>query len=321
MIIFLYGPDLFRSRRTLREMKEKFKKNSSDDVGSLETIDGKNANFQQITEKINTGSLFSNKRMVVIEDIFENKKTNIFSQLEEFLTKIQEQDNVIIFKDGEITKKNTLKADAKKLFSFLNKQKYSQEFKPLSQNGLINFAKNEAGKYDKKISKESVEELIRRTDGDLWLLSQSIKKASFSSDKELLSLEDIKEYSSEKFNENIFAFTDALSAKNKRLAIKILEEQYAAGVSDEYLISMLIRQFKILIRIKEAQTNGQNNERMIASQLKLHPFIVKKGLMQAKNFSFAQLIGYFNEIISLDRRNKTSQNDIKAEILTIIASL
>lgn len=320
MIIFLYGPDTFRSRRLLKEMRLKFTKDVDLAENSLDVINGQETSIEKITEKINTGSLFARKRMIIIENIFQNKKTSIFSQLNKYLPSVEKSEEIItIFRDSEIVQ-TKIGADAKKLFTFLSKQKYSQEFKNLSPAGINNFIKKEAEGHHKKISQEALLELLKRTGGDLWLISQSIKKAAFGVKNELLSKGDISQYVSEKYNEDIFALTDALSARNKAQAVKILEEQYAAGLSEEYIISMLIRQFKILLRIKEAKNEGLNPN-LIATSLKLHPYVVKKGLAQTNNFTADNLRAYFNRIMDLDKKNKSESVDIKSELLLLIAEI
>ncbi len=321
MIIFLYGADSFRSRRLLQEMKEKFIREIDAESNSLDVIDGQAADLKMIDSKINTGSLFTRKRLIVIEQIFKNKKTKIFSELAAYLPKVADDDNLIlIFKDEfPDSKASSLKADAKKLFSFLIKQKYVQEFKKLTPPGLLSFIKLEAKQYGKEIGAPAATELAKRTNGDLWLITQSIKKAAFGHDSNIISLENIKEASVETFNEDIFALTDAIGAKNKRAALKILEEQYAAGLSDEYLLAMFSRQIKILIQVEAAASSGLKPE-MIASQLKLHPFVVKKSLAQSKNFSSQQLKNYFNRLIALDRANKAGGNT-KTELTLLLAEL
>lgn len=320
MIIFLYGPDSFRARRFLKEMKEKFIREVDASENSLDIIDGQNIDLKLITEKINTGSLFAQKRMLIIENIFNNKKNSIFKELANYLPKLEDRDDlIIILKDDKIEDKN-LNAETKKLFNFLKKQKFSQEFKNLSPAGLNNFIKKEAESYQKKISQEVANKLIQQTGGDLWIITQNIKKAALSSNKELIDLETISFYLTDKFTENIFALTDAISNKNKALAVQILEEQYAAGISEEYLIIMLARQFKILLRIKEASTT-QTSPDKIATTLKLHPFVVKKGIGQIKNFSITQLKSYFNKIIEFDKKNKSGQGNIKTELMLLIADI
>ncbi|HZJ41565.1 MAG TPA: DNA polymerase III subunit delta [Patescibacteria group bacterium] len=320
MIIFLYGHDSFRSRRVLHEMKAKFTKEIDTEENSLDTIDGQETTSEKINESINTGSLFTRKRMLVIENIFLNKKTSIFAQLTKNLSNLENsEDIIVIFREKELLNKK-LGPDAKKLFTFLSKQKYSQEFQDLSPAGLNNFIKKEAELYNKKVSQEALVELLKRCGSDLWLISQTLKKASLGTESEILDASEITKYQIERYNEDIFSLTDAISAKNKTLAIKILEEQYAAGVSEEYLIAMLIRQFKILLRLREARDSGQRPD-SIASSLKLHPYVVKKGLNQINNFTLENLKIYFNKIMYIDKKNKTEQGDIKSELLLLIAEI
>jgi DNA polymerase-3 subunit delta len=303
-------------------MKDKFIKDADQDGDSLDIVDGQNVNISEINEKINTGSLFTKKRMVIINDIFKNKKTAILTELLEILKRVAADDEkIIIIHDGELGgKEASLKVDAKKLFAYLLKQKYVQEFKFLKDNGLLSFIKKEANLYDKDISTTAATEIVKRTGGDLWLVTQGIKKAALISEEKIISLELIKEMTTETFSEDIFALTDALGARNKKLALKIMEEQYLAGVSDEYLMAMLTRQFKILLQLSEA-ANSRLAPDKIAQELKLHPFVVKKGLAQARNFTSAQLLSYLNRLLKFDFNNKTGGSDLKTEITLLIAGI
>ncbi len=322
MIIFLYGADSFRSRRLLQEMKTKFIKDTDHDSDSLGLVDGQTTDLKEINEKINTGSLFTKKRMVIIEDIFKNKKTKIFTEILPYLKKAEtDEEKIIIFHDSELNEKGSmLKADAKKLFAFLLKQKYVQEFQRLKDAGLLSFIKKEAEMNGKEIGMPAATEIIKRTGGNLWLISQGLKKASLSNEGKTISIEAVKEMTAEIFEENIFALTDALGGKNKKLALQILEEQYSAGVSDEYLIAMLIRQFKILVQINAALDSRLTPD-SIASKLKIHPFVAKKGVAQVRNFSKQQLLNYLNKLIQLDFSSKTGGGNIKVELTMLIAGL
>lgn len=322
MIIFLYGADTFRSRRLLQELKHKFIKDIDSESNSLSVLDGQTATLKEIGEKINTGSLFVKKRLVVIESIFKNKKTKIFAELSDYLKKFASgEDNIIIFIDEELnTKDKPLRVDAKKLFTFLSKQKFVQEFPPLTNIQLLNFIKKETGTYGKEMGAAAGALLINLTNGDLWTIASEIKKLSFYSAAKIINENEVKELCADTVSDNIFALTDALSAKNKALALKLLEEQYAAGLSDEYLIAMLIRQFKILLQIRSAIDNNLSQTEM-TSQLKLHPFIIKKGMFQARNFSALNLKNYLNQLVTLDFSNKTGRSQIKTELMLLISNL
>jgi len=320
MIISLYGADSFRSRRFLQELKNKFVKDVDPDSHSFSVVDGAGAALSDISEKINTGSLFVKKRFVIIENIFKNKSEKIFSELAPYLEKLaKSDDNILIFRDEDI-ESQTLKAAAKKLLAFFKLQPYSQEFKALSPAQLLAFIKKEATAYNKDISAPAASLLASLTGGNLWQISTEVKKLSFYNDEKIISAETVKEMVSGSYDENIFGLSDAISAKNRKTAINLLEEQYAAGLSDEYLLTMLIRQFKILLQIRES-LDADINPAEIATRLKIHPYVAKKGVMQAKNFSAPILKNYLNRLVFLDFSNKIGRGDIKTELSLLISSL
>lgn len=327
MIIFLSGVDTFRSRRKLQELKNKFLKEIDDHSGSLESVDGQSATLKEIGEKINTGSLFVKKRLIVIENIFKNKKDKIGSELTAYLQKIEKEksgdtDNILIFWDEEISATpRGLKADLKKLFTYLSKQKYTQEFTTLSSGQILSFIKQEVNSYHKDINAPAASLLITLTGGDLWLIASEIKKLAFrNNNQKMIELADINEMVAGLYSDDIFALTDALSAKNKSEATRLLEEQYAAGLGDEYIIAMLIRQFKILLQIRSALDNNLSSTE-ITSKIKLHPYVIKKGLTQARNFKAEDLKNYLNTLVRLDFYNKNGLSNIKSELTMLIARL
>jgi len=322
MIIFTYGADTLRSHRFLSELKNKFIRDLDQNAQSLTYLDGQNISLPIISEAVSAGSLFVKKRLIIIDNVFQNKKTKIFNELHDFLKKISDHnDNIIIFRDEELnTKNHPLPATAKKLFTFLNSQPYSREFPAITGNSLLTFIKQEMATHKKDIAPAAASEIAQRTGGDMWLIASELKKLAYRAETKTISLADVKEMTVPSYDQNIFALTDALSDKNKNLALKILAEQYAAGASDEYLLTMLIRQFKILLQIRTALDNNLAPAK-IAGELKLHPFVAQKGSRQAANFSADNLKNYLNLLIRLDWLNKKGQADLRTELPLLMASL
>ena len=108
--------------------------------------------------------------------------------------------------------------------------------------------------------------------------------------------------------------------KTKDAAATLLEEQYAAGLSDEYLLTMLIRQFKILLQIRSA---------LILKPVRLisppnYGFILsllKKAYSKPKILALPELKNHLNYLINLDFLNKTGQANIKTNLILLISSL
>ncbi|MDD4332517.1 MAG: DNA polymerase III subunit delta [Patescibacteria group bacterium] len=344
MLIFLYGEDSFRSRQKLKEFRKKFTREVDPTGASLSLVDGVKANLGEINEQVSPSSLLAKKRMIVIENIFQNKSTSIFEELEKFLNKIKNNDNIIIFWDSAVKtgkkgnasiinssgEEKSLTVKPAKLFKFLNAQKYAQEFKALSNTELGTWVKKEVETRGGKISPKAVNALAGLVGTDLWQINNEINKLinyKLGTEPQLvvgqsveIQLEDVEYLVRGNFSENIFALTDAISAKNKTLAIRLIEEQFEAGLTESYLLSMFVRQFKILLQIRQALETGAK-ERNIASDLKLHPFVVQKGIAQARNFTLVQLKNIINKLVEADYAMKTGQGDMHTALDLLIAEI
>ena len=344
MIIFLYGQDNFRSRLKLNELKDKYLR-EIDKLGSgLEIINGAKASFSEITAAISPSSLLSKKRLIIIEDIFINKDKTIFENLHEYLKNKKQEDNIIIFWESNIkTKKikNTLapmlldssgkeKPLLKKqaeLFKFLASQKYSYSFDLLSNTEAANWVKRQTVLRGGKISAKAAEMLVGLVGNDGWQINNELDKlisyklaGKLTQDGVDIEIEDVKKLVRGNFSENIFALTDALSVKNKVLAVKLLDEQIEAGLSDGYLLNMFVRQFRILLQIKQALESG-SSQRQIAGQLKLHPFVAQKGVEQARNFTLPVLKNILSRLAKIDYEVKSGGANYLTSLNMLIASL
>jgi DNA polymerase-3 subunit delta len=328
MIIFIYGEDTFRSRQKLKELKKKFTKELDPGENNLSILDGKNISIKEIGNSIGARSLLSKKRMIIIENIFSAKNKKIFEEILDYLKKIKigESDNIVIFWEDVIKTKNTgskkiplaidssgkespLPKNKQLLFNFLAKQPYTQEFKTLSNIETATWISKKFKERGVAITNQATQTLISLVGNDLWQINNEIDKlANYKTDK--IETEDIKKFIKGNVDENIFSLTDAISSRNKNLAIKLLEEQYEAGLTDSYLINMITRQFKILLQISQALDSRLTSQKIISS-LKLHPFVAQKGINQVRGFNLTSLKDILNKLIEIDYLVKTGKGEAK----------
>jgi len=344
MIIFLYGQDNFRSRLKLNELKDKYLR-EVDKLGSgLNVINGAKATFSEITAAVSPSSLLSKKRLIIIEDIFINKDKIIFEKLSEYFKNKKQEDNIIIVWESNIKtkkfknvfspmlldssgKEKPLNKKPAELFKFLSAQKYAYSFNLLSNAEAADWVKKQTALRGGKISARAAEMLVGLAGNDGWQINNELNKLlSYKTADKLtqggadIEIEDVKNLVRGNFSENIFALTDALSVKNKALAIKLLDEQIEAGLSDGYLLNMFVRQFRILLQIKQALESGLS-QRQIASQLKLHPFVAQKGIEQARYFSLSILKNILSQLVRIDYEVKSGQSSYLAGLNMLIARL
>lgn len=330
MIIFLYGQNDFLSKYKLKKLKNKFVSEVDPRGDSLTRLEGETINFAKISESLGTSSLFARKRMVVVENLFQNKKAEIFGELLAFLRKNSEGENIIIFWEQADNPGREGGAKKKELFKWLSEQTFSEKFEPLSAAKLEDWLRRETAARGGKIGPQAARHLAALTGGDLWQIDNEINKLlSFKKAKagQLLGEEapeitiaEIEDLVHSNLDENIFALTDAISSRQRSLAVKLLEDQLDSGQGEPYVLSMIIRQFRILLLIRESLDAGVSTRR-IASDLKLHPFVVQKGLTQVRNFSAPLLRQAYSKLLELDLGSKTGRPGLAAALDQLIVSL
>ncbi|MFA5358664.1 MAG: DNA polymerase III subunit delta [Patescibacteria group bacterium] len=302
MIFFLYGPDTYRSHHKLTELKEKFLKDVDESSLNLTFIDGAKMKVEEFNSAIATPPFLARKRMIVVSGLLgQNKNKEVGRQVIEVLEKENlTKDNIIVFwEPGEPDERTVL-------FKRLNKEKYAQRFDPLRDSDLRNWIHLETKRRGGAISSEAIVKLSEMVGNDLWTVNSEIDKLIAFKNKKTIEADDVVTLVKSKFDDNIFNFIDAIANKNHRLAHKLLDDQLNSGANELYLLSMLIRQFRILLLIKDL---GSTNKQQIASQLKIHPFVAQKALAQIRNFSLDKLKNIYSLLLETDIKIKTSYAD------------
>ena len=140
MVIFIHGPDTFRSRRRLQLLEAAFKQKYDAEGHHVVRLDGASLSVEAFRQAVTTAGLFSKKRLVVVEELLtKNKKPKTQAGILEALkANIVPAEYVVIFWEGglDIKTKGSLR-------TWLEKQK-AEAFPLLSGVKLIAWLNSEA---------------------------------------------------------------------------------------------------------------------------------------------------------------------------------
>lgn len=321
MIIYLHGPDTFRSRRKLKEIKDKFIREIDKSALNIEILPGQGLETQEFEKAISTPPFLAKKRLVIIEDLIsKNKGQKVQKEILETLDKNNLDETIIVFWEGDAgsAKAYRSKTSQKRsglLLNRLKKEKYAQEFNLLTEGETYRFAAEEIKKRGGKIEPGALSLLTSLIGNDLWRLSSEIDKLlAYAKNKEI-KVEDIEKMVLTKLDEDIFKLTDALGQKNKKLALKLISDQLKSGTSPTELLAKITWQFKNLLMLKsfiEQNGDGYPSTRL-TYQLGLHPFVVKKTMSQVALHQLTDLKKSYKSLLAIDYKIKTSQ--INPEVL------
>ncbi|MCX6762541.1 MAG: DNA polymerase III subunit delta, partial [Candidatus Moranbacteria bacterium] len=260
------------------------------------------------------------KKLVIIKNIIFVKKDLENEKFEKFLkneAKKEKSDLILVFWEGEKIKKGD------KLYKLLRKIAKCQEFEAVEGARLKNWIIGEIGKKGGEnisINSAAIERLIVFVGNDLNLLSREIEKLATYKNKGEITVEDVDLLVKSKIDTDIFKTVDALARGDKKTALKMLHDHLEDGEDPFYLLSMYFYQFRNLVKVKPlAEKNMPPQE--ITTRLKMHPFVARKSLEQARNFSWEKLKSLYNQLCEIDFESKTGKTDIGMALDKFVAGL
>lgn len=297
MLLLLYGLDTFRSAVALKEIIQSSQ--SAGDKGVFaKTLDAKELSLETIVQELAGVSMFQERKLLVLTHAFQEKPCKEFLLSNKKI--LQETPyTLVFFEEGDIAAKDTL-------LQFLAKNGKTQKFDFLSGASLDRWIAKEGELYGLGISQEASRELSSFYGGDLWALSQEIRKlAAFKNPSKEVSLEDVRQLSlRSSFETDIFATIDAIARQKKARALELLHKHLMKGDSPLYLFSMIHFQFRNILSVKDSREGG----------IAMHPFVLKKSREMAALFTLEQLKAIYETMWKLDIAVKTGRMEGEAAL-------
>ena len=301
MLIFLYGKDVYRSRKKLQEIVEYYKKVRKSGL-NLKVFDFKDADFQDFKNAVCSASMFNEKKLIILKNAFLN-----FNFQERFLKEkhryLESKDVFLFYSAQEIPQNNAL-------FRFLKQKARVQEFKPLNTKQLKDWIIQEFRSYKTNITPEALEQLVKFVGNDLWQMSNEIRKLVGFKKKDKTTKQDVELLIRPKIDIDIFRTIDAIASKNNSKALEFIHKHIARGDSPLYLLSMIGYQFRNLLTIKKHCPPAE-----------MHPYVLKKGMNLAKRFSLEELKKIYLKIFQTDLDIKTGRIEAESALDILITEI
>ena len=308
MIIFLYGPDTYRSRQKLSKIIAQYKEIHKSGL-NLKYFDCININFQDFNSGVRQIPMFEEKKMFILTNSFSN------SEFKEQFKKegryfVKSKNIIVIYEEGQVLKRDSF-------FVFLKKQAKTQEFKLLKGVSLKNWVKKEFEEAGVKVEDRVLDKLIFFVGNNLWQMANEIKKlVSFKSGGEI-EIKDIKLLVKPNIESNIFQTIDAIASRDRKRALNLLKAHLEKGDNPLYLFSMINFQFRNLLIVKDLIERNLSPFDMTD----LHPFVIKKSRFMARKFNISELKKIYQKIFKVDLAIKTGKIDPEAALELLIAEI
>jgi DNA polymerase-3 subunit delta len=190
--------------------------------------------------------VMAEERLVAIR-YFDTARDQLVSALSEFVTTILK----FSCNRGLSPRANS------KYHKFLIDKYGKEEFS--TPEALIDWATLFADEFKLNIDRLALVHIVEIAGTDLFSLRNELEKLSLSVEKsERIDLEKVKSAVSHTRARKLFAFTDAVLAKNKKTLFSTLEEMLFFGQNPASILFILRQDFSLLAKLKGGITKGMN---------------------------------------------------------------
>ena len=329
MLYILSGQDDY----SLGESLEEIKKSIGDQallVANTTTLDGQQITLDQLRTVCETLPFLAERRLVIVKGLLERfepkdkssrrkkitRATNHQNEYKSLVTCISKlpDSTVLVLIDGRITSKNPL-------FGELSAKAKVTSFPLLRGTRLQQWIKKHVIEAGGAISPQALDLLAKLVGGNLWIMANEINKLILFSSSRRIEEEDVKMVVSYAQQASVFAMVDAILESKVGLAEQSLQQLLQRGASTVYLLVMLSRQVRMIVRVKELK-NQRKSEMDMRNKLGLtSEFAWRKTIEQAERYPLERIKELYRKLLEADLSIKTGKYEGELALNILIAEL
>lgn len=327
MFYILHGQDDFSLHQALEEIKKEM---GNPEMLAVNTslLDGQKLPFTQLKDTCSAVPFLCSVRLVIVEGLLghfepkpgQGRRTNrsqtdpdsglkAWRGLGDYIGQMPPTTTLILV-DGKIKNSNpllkSLSASAKVMI-----------FPQLKDKEISNWIQRQVSCRGGAISSGAVDLLVGFIGGDLWTMSSEIDKLLAYSSGHLISEDDVRRLTKYALEANIFTLIDAILDTQRKKAQQLLHQALQQGMSPPYILVMITRQLRLIVRAKEL--SREYSRANIQNKLWLASDVLDKTLKQSKAYSLEQIKVAYHRVLEADVAIKTGKydGDLALELLVI----
>jgi DNA polymerase-3 subunit delta len=178
-----------------------------------------------------------------------------------------------------------------------------------SAEELTGWVAKQADKLGFSFAPGALDEFLLYGGTHLQTLTQELEKcALFVGKGGTLTTDLVTELVTRTTEQNVFIMVEDLVQLKVDKSYTMLQELVKMKEEPIKILMLIARQFRILYQVKDLTRQGYSGQQ-IASQLSLHPYVVKLAAGQAARYEQARLAAILGELADLDYQMKTGRID------------
>ena len=309
MIYFIYGHQLPVIKKTLKNLIKTCLNGIEQDDFNVQKLSARLVPIQEIVFDAMSLPLGSDKKVLVVTEPYflSNEKEKVsfdkeqdFDSLIKYLHNPSTATDLIFFLETrEINTKNEVYKVLKEKAKIMPQDVLTEEM--LKNMGMGIFVRKGA-----TITQDALDELVVRCGDDVSKFTSEATKLSLY--KNEINVDDVRLMVSARLEDNAFNMCEALIQGKISKALKIYYDLRINKEEPVRLISLLASQFRFLTQVSYLLSKNMTFD-AIASELKCHPFRVKKSSQSLVMISQKALRNILDELYKEDFAIKSGEKD------------
>jgi len=296
----LYGLDKSLIKNELNKIIKKI------NIEDIITYDLTSTNIIDIIDDAKTISMFSSKKIIIIENsnfLCANKTLDNIEVLETYL-KSYNSDTYLIF----ITNNENIDS-RKKIVKQIKELGEIKELNEIDDNYLNEYINNYLKEHNYKM--EDNKYFLDKVGKNLNNIKNELDKLLiYKMDDKKITNTDIDKILIKVLESEIFILTDAIIARDIPKSLELLKEFLNNNYEEMQIIMLLASQFRFLFQVKRL-LNKNKSENEIAKILEVNPYRVKFTKKKLYNYSEKLLLSYIKKLAKIDHDIKLGIMDKK----------
>ena len=321
-----HGADEFTRAETLADFKRRIGPPDTIDLNTT-VLDERGLTLSKLRHACDAIPFLAKKRLVIVNGLLTrlaarkakkasatNKK--YLAALADYLPRMPETTRLVFVENKSLPAKHPILQLAQQ-----DERGYAKQFAPPNDRDLPRWVTKRVGKHGGEIDPQAVQQLAAVVGTDLRLLDQEIVKlVTYTNAERPITTADVEKLVPYAQTAIVFDMVDALGRRDGRTASQTLHRLLDAGEHPMGLLAMIVRQFRLLIQVKELRIEGAS-ARDAAKALKLHPFPTGKLYKQSSHFTAAQLETVYRHLLDTDVDIKTGKIEVELALDLLVAGL
>lgn len=331
MYYILHGEDELSRTEQLYQLRAKMGDSQFADLNTAK-FDAK-VSLGEIKHACDAVPFLADKRLIIVEgmlarfdprrakgedageDAPEESNTDLAKQLKEYLTHLPESARLVFVESKSLAKNNPILKQAEG-----DKGAFVKEYSAPDVKNLPRWIQTRVKSKNAEIDPGAVSELAAHIGNDLRLLDNEIEKLITYRGNAPIRAEDVRMLVASVSEANIFDLVDAIGRRETNKALKLLHAHINQNAAPQYLLTMIVRQFRLLLQMRDLAARGVPLA-AAREQLHMHPFVAEKTWNQALNFSLPQLETIYQRLLDTDLAMKTSRSELVVALDVLIVEL